>query len=232
METTSSRISHVVASGLRALELAAETDLGPGLPENCLDTLRQDTLNLSDLVPGTDVAKIHVKALTGKQQVVCTRASRRVSAIRRTVVRQTQNADARRAYGVGERLSNRVVKYVVSGLRVIIARMEAMPAEAHAFGLTDADLAQLRTLLTEVISVDQEQEKARVERPGSTRDRDAAVRRVIRMVGIVSDLGALRFADDDVRRAQFEALATRGGPRPSAPLEPRNQAPEVAAEPK
>ena len=232
MESIGSRFSHVVASGLRAQALAAETELGTRLPENLLETLKQDLINLSGLVPGTADAMTNVKTHTGKQQVACTRAFRRIAAIRRTVVRQTQNPDARRAYGVGERTNRKVVKDVVHSLRVIIARMEAQPEEMKSFGFVDGDLVTLRNLLTDVMSVDQVQEMARVERPNSTRLRDEAIRRVLRAVGIVSDIGAFQFADDDARREQFEALAPHaGGPRPSPP-EPKKSAPEVAAEPK
>src|SRR5262245_22784627 len=170
METIGSRFSNVVASGLRAQDLATETDLGKRLPANLLECLKQDLINLSTLVPGTDDAMTTVKSLTGKQQEACMRAVRRVAAIRRTVVRQTRNAEARRAYGVGERTNRRVVKDVVHALRVIIARMEAQPEEAKSFGLVDEDLVSLRNLITDVVSVDQVQEKARAERPGSTRE--------------------------------------------------------------
>lgn len=230
MQSIQNRFANIVSAGLRAQSLATESDLGPRLPEGLLDSLKQDLNNLSDLNPGADVIRMQVKALTGKQQVACKRAVRRVAAIRKAVVRQTRNPDSRRDYGVGERLSPGVVREVVRGLRVIIARMESHPEEARSFGLFDEDLAELRALVLEVVSTDQVQEQARVDRPGSTRQRDAAIRRVARAVGIISALGVLRFADDDAKRELFEALASNTGGAGPAPPPKKESAPEVAAE--
>ena len=102
MNTINGRISNIVGSGLRAQALAVETDLGKRLPAGTLDSLKQDVANLSDLSPGKDVAMTSVRALTGKQLVVCTRAFHRIAAIRRTVVRQTLECPevARRLRGI------------------------------------------------------------------------------------------------------------------------------------
>ena len=83
-----------------------------------------------------------------------------------------------------------------------------------------------RDLSFEVLAADAAQEKARAERPHTTRDRDAAVRGIVRAVGVISALGALEFADDEAKRSQFVALVSRGGRPPKAP-EPEAPVPPV-----
>lgn len=228
-----SRLSNIVAAGMRAHALATERAIGDKLPEGLLDSLYQDLTNLSVLIPGTDDARTGVRALTGKQMDACTRAYRRVAAMRRTVVRQTKSLDARRAYGVGERLSVRVVRDIVHALRVIIGRIEAEPAEATSYGFGAAHLEALKAMLADVGAVDTAQEKARVARPLSTRDRNAAARRVVKAVGVISDTGAFLFVDDDAKRSEFEALASRAGRPPKMPSVPggESEAAPAAAQP-
>jgi len=67
------------------------------------------------------------------------------------------------------------------------------------------------------VAVDADQEKARVARPLSTRDRNAMARQVAKAVGIISDLGAFEFVDDDAKRKEFEALVSHSSQAPSPP---------------
>jgi len=217
MNRVNMRLSLITALAQRALALVAEWGLGPKLPATLLDTAQQDLTNLSVQSPGTDDAKTGVRALTGKQNDACQRAVRRIAAVRRAVTRQTKSLEARRAYGVGESLNARVVRDVLHALRLIVARIEAQPEEARAFGFADEQLATLRTLAVEVALADEAQENARLTRPLSTRDRNAAARRLARAIGIISDLGVFAFADDDAKRAQFEALAPKAGRPPKMP---------------
>ena len=211
MKRVHGRLSNIVARGRRALALVAQTSFEPKLPEGLADALERDIADLSSLIPGADDAETGVRARTARQKDVCRRAHRRIAAVRRTIVRQTKDLEARRAYGVGEQISERVVRDMVHALRLIIGRIEAQPAEARSFGFRDSHLGALRTMLADVLAADLDQESARVALPRSTRDRNAAAGRILKAVGIVSDFGAFEFADDDARRAEFEALASHAG---------------------
>ncbi len=206
MARISAKMLNVIQSGLKAQNLVAETDLGARLPPGLLDSLGRDLAILSSLVPGTDDATTTVRKLTARQEVVCRNAHRRIAAIRNTVARLSRSVDVRAAYGVGETLHPKLVKDVVHGLKTVIARLESHPDEAREFGLVEADLVALRASLDEVVATDADQERARVQRPLATRDRDAGVRRVARAVTLISGAGRLVFVEDDVRRREFEAL--------------------------
>lgn len=172
------------------------------------------------LVPGqlagTAEASTAVHGLTGRQQDACEKAHRRIMAVRQMVGRQTKLAEVRHLYGIGERTNPQLVEDVVHALRAILARVDAQPEEARAFGLTEAQIAGLRSVLDEVLAADAAQEKARAERPNTTRARDAAISRIRKCVAVIAAAGALEFADDDAKRVQSAALVSRGGRRPKA----------------
>ena len=209
MNSVNIRIAAITASGRRAQALITETNLGERLPQGLLETLGKDIAALS--VPETANADTVAFGLTGKQMEACQRAYRRLSAIRRAVVRQTKNREVRRFYGVGERLAKHVVRDIVHGLEVVIGRMESHPDEAKSFGFAPDTVELLKAHRVEVTGADDAQERARADRPGSTRARNQAAKRVALAVGVISDLGAMTFVDDDAKRTAFEGLVSHAG---------------------
>lgn len=106
-----------------------------------------------------------------------------------------------------------MVKATVAALQQIIDRAAAHPEEARGLGILDKDVDAARAALASVLGADAQQEDLRAAAPSTTRERNAAARRIVAAVDRIAAAGILAFATVPKTRANFEALIGSGGSR-------------------
>jgi len=219
--TPSRDLTPVIQLGLKAHRLATdEGAIVPRLPAGFLDGLAADIAALGTLAAGARQAHLDATLATETQNAELDHAFQLVSAIRTAVRRAKPRPDVRRMYGVGHRLDPRSVTHLVVALSGLIDRATARPDEARDLGLLDRDVAELRELLATIRAANTRQETRRAKAPSSTKERDAAARRVLAAVSRIAGAGIVEFAHDPSKRAPFEAL-----------LEPPHRKPKSASRP-
>lgn len=176
------------------------------LPAGLQEGLKADLTGLSGLVADAAEARTTAKGATAGQDTAAENAAAIITGIRGAVRKSGMPASVGKAYGVGAKVDPRLVRTVLANGAVILERAAKQPEEARAAGVLDTDLAELRTLLQSLATVDEEQERIVAAKPMTTGERNKAARRVLDAVKRVSAAGELAFARDPELRAQFDAL--------------------------
>lgn len=208
-------ISVITQTALKAhaLAIAYEAALKSRLPEDILDGLTADLVALGVQVPGVKLARAKVKAATAGQGEALAHGYALVTAVRMAVSRSDATRDVRKEYGVGVKVSPKVVKDVKAVLMQIIDRANAHPAEAAAAGLVPSDIVDLSKALEAVKDADHGQEKLRAGAPLTTQERNQTARRILSVIDRIATAGVLHFAAKETERARFEALIRRSKPK-------------------
>lgn len=137
-----------------------------------------------------------------------------MTAVRTAVTRGGATKATQRAYGVGLKSSKTSVKAVIAGLQQTIDRAVAQPEEAGGLGIFEQDVDAAQDALQAVLGADAEQEDLRAASPASTRERNAAARRILAAVDRIAAAGILALATVPRTGASFEALVASSGRRP------------------
>ena len=211
----------IVQTALKAYALYQKHDtlLKERLEERLLHDLVTDLDSLGVLVPGAEKAREVAKAATATQEAVLTKGYELLSAVRTNISRRNSSKDIRKAYGVGQRLSPKIVKDVRKGLSQIAERAEQSPEEARSLGLVAKDITMLKEAIQKIDEVDKLQGQARAEAPNTTKERNRTARRVLEATNAIIGAGVLEFAQNATERATFEALIGAGNPAPKNPEE-------------
>jgi hypothetical protein len=128
------------------------------------------------------------------------------------VARSGASADVRKAYGVGVKVSPKVVKDVKAAVAMIVDRATEKADEAKSLGILPKDVAALNTAKAAIQDADSDQEKKRASAPLSTKARNETGRRILAAVDRIIGAGVIEFAQSPTERAQFEALIGKGNP--------------------
>ncbi len=194
--------------GLKALTLTQEhaAALAPRLPQGLVEGLSSDIAALGDVVPDAKRARSEATAATSAQNVALERGFARASAIRTAVRRAKAPADVKRAYGVGQKVKKTCVRDVKAAIQQILERAKEKPAEAEALGIVKKDMESLTQALAAITDADAVQEQKRATAPLSTQERNRTGHRILAAVARIEGAGRIEFADDEAKRARFEAL--------------------------
>jgi hypothetical protein len=221
MATTkpSKQFTDIEQGGRKALGLAKKhaKEVGDRLPSGLVTGLEEDVDQLKGLIAGATTARAKAKAATASQAKATAGAWARISAVRTAVARSGASKAVQKAYGVGGSQKTTSVKHAVSGLQQIIDRATANPEEARSLGILSADVTALRASLKDVLGADATQEDLRAAAPATTRERNAAARRVQAAVDRIAGAGVLAFADKPAIRSTFEALIGHGARKKKKP---------------
>jgi len=224
MATTkpSKKLSDIEQAGRKALGLVKKhgKHLTERLPAGLEAGLEDDVDQLKGLAAGAKTARAQAKAATASQTKALKDARARVSAVRTAVGRSGASKAVQKAYGVGAPYTTTSVKHAVSALQQIIDRATASPEEARSLGILAADVTALRASLKAVLGADATQEDLRAAAPATTRERNAAARRVQAAVDRIAGAGVLAFADEPAIRSTFEALIGHGARKKKKPATP------------
>ncbi len=194
--------------GLKALNLANAhaAALGPRLPQGLLEGLLGDVETLGDVVPGAKQARSEAVAATSAQHAALVEGHARVKQFRAAVRRAKAPADVKRGYGVGQKMRKKVVSDVKAAMQQILDRTKEKPAEAESLGIVKKDLEGLTQSLVAITDADTKQEQKRASAPLSTQERNRMGNRILAAVARIEGAGRLEFANDEAKRASFEAL--------------------------
>lgn len=206
--------SAILQNGLTAHALATkhQPELEPRLPNGCLVALAADLSILGAHVPGAKEAHATAQAATVSQDAALASGHALVTAIRTAVARSGASLDVQKAYGVGVKVSPKVVKDVKLAIGLILKRAAAEPAEAKDVGILPKDVTALNAAAAAITDADDAQEKQRAAAPLSTKERNATARRILAAVDRIVGAGVIEFAQNPTLRAQFEALIGKGNP--------------------
>ncbi|MDI1443146.1 hypothetical protein [Polyangium sp. 6x1] len=215
--------------GLKALNLALAhvAALGPRLPPGMVEDLLADVEKLGDVVPSAKQARSESVAATSAQNVALAEGHTRVRQVRAAVRRAKAPADVKRAFGIGRRTRTHVVSDVKAAIQQILDRAKEKPAEAESLGIMKKDLDGLTLALAAITDADTKQEQKRASAPLTTQERNRIGNRILAAVARIEGAGRLEFANDDVKRASFEALGA--GPRIRRNMVSGSSAAEAAA---
>lgn len=195
--------------GNKALALARQhlKAVEPRLPAGLLAGLEEDIASLTERRTAVKRARVRSKLATVTQNQLLREIVAMISAVQGAARRRSDlKAAQKRAYGVGVRYGHRSVTAVSAVGSAIVDRASKHPEEARDLGLLDVEVAALRELLTKLNAQDQAQQKLIAERPLTTAARNRATRRVYEAIKRIAGTGAIAFAQDASRRAQFDAL--------------------------
>ncbi|MRG94734.1 hypothetical protein [Polyangium spumosum] len=199
--------------GLKALNLAFTyaVALGPRLPQGMVEDLSLDIEILGEVVPSAIQARSESVAATSTQDTALAQGHTRVRQIRAAIRRTMAPEDVKRGYGVGRRARKESVAHVKAAIQQILDRAKNNPAEAASLGIVQKDLDNLALSLAAITDADTVQEKKRASAPLTTQERNRVGNRILAAVARIEAAGRLEFANDDTKRASFEALGA--GPR-------------------
>ena len=198
---------------LKAQGLADQykSEIGARLPDAFRTSFAADIVALASAVPAAINSKQGQVQLTATQDEQLASAHKLVIGVRTTVKAQSGDKDVLMAYGVGSKSNKTVVKDVTAALQQILDRIAAQPAEAAAFDLVADDVQALTDALAAVVAADQTQEAARAKKPLSTKERNAAARRLLDGVKKIAGAGMRTFRNDATVYANFAALISTKG---------------------
>lgn len=204
--------SHIAQNGLRALSLAKtyKNEIEPRLPSGCVAQLESDLTSLGVVVPAAQTAKHVQVASTSTQHEALAQGYALVQAIRKAVVRRNASADVKKAYGVGRKMSPKVVKDVVSAIGLIVSEAGKDVAAAGALGILPSDITLLQEAAVAITKADKVQEQSRNDSPMTTKLRNTTGRNVMAAVDTIVAAGLIQFALNPAIRAEFEALIGKG----------------------
>ncbi len=194
--------------GLKALNLALvhAASIGPRLPQGMIEVLTSDLENLGDVVPGAKQARSEATAATSAQHAALAQGFTQVRQIRSAIRRAKAPADVKRAYGIGQKVSKGCVRDVKAAIQQITGRVTQKPDEAASLGIVKKDLDGLALALAAITDADTQQEKKRASAPLTTRERNRMGNRILAAVARIEGAGRMEFANDEAKRASFEAL--------------------------
>ena len=220
--------SRIALVGLKALQLATthELVLASRLPQDLTKALTEDLTALGVVVPQAKQVRNEAQVATSTQYTALRLGYARVSQIRAAVRHSNAPKDVKKAYGVGLRERNYVVRDVVAGMQMILDRANLFPAEAEAFGILKKDTDALATELIAITDADKAQDTKRASAPLATKERNLTGNRVLAAVARIEAAGRLEFAQDEVVRPHFVALGTMSRSRRK---EETKEAPTVGA---
>ncbi|MDI1431845.1 hypothetical protein [Polyangium sorediatum] len=205
--------SSISQLGLKALNLAlAHADaLGPRLSPGLVEGLLADVEKLGDVIPGAKQARSESIAATSTQNAALAEGHARVRQVRAAVRRAKASVDVKHGYGIGQRIRSRVVSDVKAAIQQILDRAKDKPAEAKSLGIVQKDLDGLALALAAITDADTKQDQSRASAPLTTQQRNRIGNRILAAVARIEGAGRLEFANDETKRASFEALGA--GPR-------------------
>jgi hypothetical protein len=188
--------SAILQEGLKAQNLATQnaTAIGARLSAAWLTSYAADLASLPETVPAAIATHDGAVQLTAAQASALDAGYNLVRGIKETVKSYGPEKDVLLAYGVGTRVTNRLVKEVVAALQKILARVQAAPAEAASFDIVAADIAALQAALAAIQAADTAQEAGRAAAPQSTAQRNATARRVLAGIKKIAGAGMRTFA--------------------------------------
>ncbi|TKD13098.1 hypothetical protein [Polyangium fumosum] len=199
--------------GLKALHLAFThaAALSPRLPQDLVEELKSDIESFGDVVPGAKQARSESVAATSEQFAALADGYERARQVRAALRRVKASADVQRAYGVGRKMRKDSVSDVKAAIQQILDRAKDKPAEAKSLGIVQKDLDGLALALAAITDADTKQDQSRASAPLTTQERNRIGNRILAAVARIEGAGRLEFANDETKRASFEALGA--GPR-------------------
>lgn len=212
------QFDQITQTGLKALELgnANKAALEGRLPAGTLDGLSADLEAFGADIPAAYVTRGASKAATRTQDDALAGGYALFNAIRSNVQRRKASEAVRRAYGVGAKVSPKVVKSVSAAITQMVDRAKANPSEAAGLGILPSDVAELEADLARITSVDAEQEQLRATAPLTTKQRNQTANRIMAAVDSIAGAGIVQFAKSPTERARFEALVSSSASKLSA----------------
>jgi hypothetical protein len=197
--------------GLKAQALATkyQAQIGTRLSAAFLSSYSSDLAGLTSAVPTFITTHDGTVQLTSAQTVALANGYKLVKGIRTTVKGFGPDESVLLAYGIGAKVSTKLVKDVVAALQKILARITAEPVEAASFDLTAADSTALTGAIAEINQADLTQEQGRATAPQTTKDRNATGRRILAGVKKIAGAGMRTFNTDPTIYANFEELVTK-----------------------
>ena len=206
-------LAQITQVGLKAYLLALQyaADLTGRLEAKLVTDLNDDLTSLGVVVPAVKNAHAAAHATAVAQADALGAGHDLVTATRALVSRRKADESVRKAYGVGSPVHANVVKDVSAGLRVILDRAAAQPAEAASLGILQKDLDAMKAHLATIQAADMAHENAKAAAPQTTKLRNATARRILAAVGVISGAGVLAFATSETERAAFDALVRKQG---------------------
>lgn len=204
--------------GTEALKLANDN---PNVIDVRSKTLRGD-LQLQLARAGVALPDYVVKhsdsgAATVTQDVALEDVHFHVMSVRDLVRTSDLSADAKRSWGVGVVIGNRVVRDHLAAADTILHRAKDFPSEPARAGLLPADLATLQAARDALDAADRTQTQKRGAAPLSTRERNDAARMVKLLTDRVSAVGAAGTPKGTPLHDAFKALAAPTPSRKTAP---------------
>jgi hypothetical protein len=202
----------ITQTALKAQKLAEDNaaTLGNRVKPAFITSFAADIALLGTAVPGAVTAKKGAVQLTAAQITALETGHNLVTGVRTAVKGQSPTPDVGLAYGVGVQVYKSNVKSVRSALDGISKRIAAQSAEAEAFGITTEDATAINDAITTIDKADTAAAQARAKAPKSTKDRNAAARRLIAGIKLIAGAGMRAFAADATKFANFAALVKKG----------------------
>jgi hypothetical protein len=193
-----------VTAGTRAYHLAMAHDgvLTPRLPTGLLAALAADLGLL-----GADPRATETPDAPAPPSLAdaLTAATTLITAIHAAVLGASPKPEVRKAYGAKAKGGSLEAKDVLAVGDKILSRAQTNPTEALSLGILPADLEELTLALAAVRTAEAAARAVQAGAP-SAKERRAAEARVKEAVARIAGAGALAFAKDSARRAEFAAL--------------------------
>ncbi len=159
------------------------------------------------------------KTATLAQDEAARRLSGRVMAARGAVKGGKLDKEIQTRAGVGRPMKPKIIKTVLDGAQALIEAYTQFPNELRRVGILPTDIEQIRALSAALSSKDSTQEQAKLTSMESTKQRNAALKRVKDSISVIVGSAGLQFVDDPDRLALYQAVlpSTKKSAKPAAP---------------
>lgn len=203
-----------------ALLIEFRSVMEPRMPAGAIDGLGTDLGTIGGVVPNTIAARTEKKAATQTERVTAKEIGLHVLSIRALIQDTYSDKAVLKAWGVGQKMDNKVTKQVLAAGTVIVNRFAAAPQEGRDAGVTDEDIATLTQQLSSLQGADSSQgEKGRSSKE-ATAVRDATLVRIENTSQTAGLRGRQAFLNNPSVRARFEALLAPYGAKPKKKAPP------------
>ena len=185
----------------------------PRLVPGMLEELQTDLATLSVSDPDRRATKTRQKGRTGQERVIARNGHSWVMGIREMAKRTAGITEGElKLVGVGESTHPGSTTQVVAGMNACLQAFAEHAAFASKIGVLDADVAEGKAIVADLIAADGNQTEVMTESKDKTFDRNAVQLRVEAAVDMISSRGAMAFRSvPDIKR-RFSDLISSSGP--------------------
>ena len=205
----------ILLAGAKAHELVIQyrAQVEVRLQVGTISDLTDDLQAAGVVIPAVQQARAETRVSVAAQRKQLARGAKLFRAIRATVRENTTDRHVWKAYGVGQKIKDRVAKDVLSVLGLIRDRAAAHPAEPASLGVAPKDLEAVERLIADIGAAFAARQKPRATGPLTTKRRNRILNRILRAVGRISAAGKLEFTAEPEIAQRFADLQPPTIPR-------------------